>query len=118
MNGKDRHNTEIKHQGQDLGPCPICGRILIDGPSVNRHHWIPQSKAKKYGGKADNPWSYIHKVCHKKIHAVFSEKSLGEYYNTPERLCAADDMQKFIKFIRKQPPEADLKMRKPKLGKK
>ena len=27
-----------------LGPCPVCGRPLIEGPSVDRHHLVPRSQ--------------------------------------------------------------------------
>lgn len=34
--------------GSSLGPCPLCGRPMIAGPSVDRHHWVPKSE----GGRA------------------------------------------------------------------
>jgi hypothetical protein len=30
-------------QPESLGPCPLCGRIMIRGHSLDRHHWQPKS---------------------------------------------------------------------------
>ena len=81
-----------------LGPCPICGRELIKGKSINEHHLIP----KTYKGKA---LITLHIICHTKIHSVFTEKELRDYYHTVERLREHPEMQKFIKWVRKKEPE-------------
>ena len=41
--------------------CPLCGRVLEPGASVDEHHLVPKSK----GGKVK---SLIHRICHRKIH--------------------------------------------------
>ncbi len=81
-----------------LGNCEICGRPMVDGPSVNAHHLIP----KTYKGKETIT---IHIVCHTKIHSVFSEKELHQHYHTVERLREHPEMEKFIKWVRKKEPE-------------
>ncbi len=80
------------------GPCPICGRPLVDGPSIDRHHWTPRSQ----GGK---DWSYIHRICHKKIHSLYSAKELARHYARPEDLLALPEMADFVRWVIKQPPE-------------
>ena len=82
----------------DLGPCPICGRPMIDGPSVDRHHWVPKSK----GGR---DVAVLHTVCHRKIHSVLSETELARNYATADALKAHPDIAAFIAWVRKKPPE-------------
>ena len=79
-------------------PCPVCGRPLIPGPSVNRHHLIPQLK----GGTEAFP---VHRVCHNKIHATWDENQLRDTYNTFEAIRVAPEMQSFIKWVSKKDPE-------------
>lgn len=81
-----------------LGPCPLCGREMIDGPSVNERHWVPKSEG---GG----PASPMHKVCHRFIHELFGEAELARSYATPEALRAHPDVATFIAWVRKKPPE-------------
>ena len=95
--------------------CPLCSRELAE-PS-NRHHLIPKSK----GGK-NTPAILLHKICHDKIHAVFTEKELKKYYNTFERLQQHEEMAKFIKWVRNKEPgfydkSVKLKSRKVRLKK-
>ena len=62
---------------KEIGICPICNRMMIEGPSVDKHHFVPKSE-----GGVDTV--FIHRVCHSKIHSLFTEKELAEEYNTPE----------------------------------
>lgn len=78
--------------------CPLCGRELIDGPSVDYHHLIPRSKGGKNTIK-------MHKVCHRKIHKVFTEKELKREYFTIEKILENKNIQKFLGWIRKKHPE-------------
>jgi hypothetical protein len=42
------------------------------------------------------------KKCHKMVHTFFTEKELGKYYNTKEKLFANDKVKKFLKWVKKQ----------------
>ena len=83
---------------KDLGPCPICGRSLISGRSIDRHHWVPKSR----GGR-DQAW--VHKICHRKLHSLFTTKELRDEVHSPEAARQHPEMQAFLKWVRKQPPE-------------
>lgn len=73
--------------------CPLCGREMnINHISCDRHHLIPKS----YGGK---DWEYIHRICHTKIHSVFTEKEMYKYYNTWDAIKSSPEVQKFIKWV-------------------
>ncbi len=79
----------------DTNTCPICSRELAE--PVVRHHLIPPSK----GGR-DTPTVPMHKVCQAKVHAVFSETELKNYYHTVERLLENEEIQKFARWISKK----------------
>ena len=81
-----------------LGPCPICGREMIDGPSVDRHHWVP----RKEGGER---WDHLHRICHKKLHNLFTERELALLYNSAESARSHPEVAKLVKWVRRQPPE-------------
>jgi hypothetical protein len=78
--------------------CPLCRRAIA-GP-CNRHHLIPVSK----GGK-NTPTILLHKICHDKIHAVFTEVELKRYYQTIEKLQQHEEIEKFIQWVGKKEPE-------------
>jgi len=82
----------------DLGPCPICGRPMIEGPSLDRHHWVPKTR----GGRDQD---LVHRVCHKMIHRLFSEAELAAAYADAESLRAHPDVAKFVRWVRRKPPE-------------
>lgn len=82
----------------DHDVCPLCGRLLA--PPSNKHHLVPLSK----GGKA-TPTILLHKVCHDKIHSVFREGELKRYYHTIDRILEREEMQKFVKWLQRKPPE-------------
>lgn len=71
---------------------------MIAGPSVDEHHWIPKSE----GGRLT---SHLHRVCHRTLHARFSERELARDFATPEAVRADPAMAKFIAWVRKRPPE-------------
>jgi hypothetical protein len=80
-----------------MSDCPICGRELGD-VLIEEHHLVPRT----FKGKDT---IMVHKMCHQKIHATFSERELLQYYHTPERICEHSEMEKFIAWITKKPPE-------------
>lgn len=55
--------------------CPLCGRLLTPGDSVDEHHLTPRSQ----GGREKQ---LIHKVCHQKIHQTFKPRELARHFNS------------------------------------
>lgn len=78
--------------------CPLCGRPLVPGPSVNLHHLIP----RRYGGRDT---VLLHRICHDKIHAVLSERELRDHFHTVERLRAHPEIARFLRWVQRKPPE-------------
>mgnify|MGYP001627153170 CR=1 FL=1 len=77
-------------------PCPLCGRPLGD-INVDRHHLVPKS----FKGKEQ---FLIHKVCHRKIHSVFTERELLQTYHTWDALRGDADIRAFIDWVARKPP--------------
>ena len=84
--------------GDDLGPCPLCGRAMVAGPSVNRHHWVPRTRG---GTDAAD----IHVVCHRMLHRTFSEAELAMHFSTPEACRAHPDIARFVRWVRRKPAD-------------
>lgn len=74
--------------------CPLCGRPL-GLVNVDKHHLIPKSQ-----GGVDK--FEIHRICHRKIHATFTEKELARTYNTWEALRTHYMIQAFIVWVAKK----------------
>lgn len=77
--------------------CPLCHRPLEPGPSVDEHHLVPRSE----GGKIK---AVIHRICHRKIHATFSERELTQGFSTWQALQAHPEIAAFVKWVANKPP--------------
>lgn len=76
--------------------CPLCGR---DIPPSQReaHHLVPKSK----GGRHTE---FLHRICHRQIHALFTETELARQYQTVDALLEHDEIARFVKWVAKKPP--------------
>jgi hypothetical protein len=79
-----------------MDTCGICDRLLGD-INVDEHHLIP----KTFKGKEKYR---VHRICHTKLHSVFTERELLHYYHTFERIREHSEMQKFIKWVQNKDP--------------
>jgi hypothetical protein len=79
-----------------MNVCPICQRTIADPASW--HHLIPVSEKGKYSEQV-----LLHQICHDKIHSLFTEKELAKSDNTIEKLLTHEEIQKFVKWVCKQP---------------
>jgi hypothetical protein len=83
---------------QAIALCPLCGRELVAGDSVDEHHLTPRSQ----GGRDKH---LIHKVCHRKIHQTFKPRELARQFNSWTSLQAHPEIEKFIEWVQKRPNE-------------
>jgi hypothetical protein len=84
----------------DAPLCPLCLRPIPAGVKQSLHHLVPKLKGGKNG-----PVALLHHICHKEIHARFTESQLARQYNTIELLRAAPELQPFLEWIARRPPE-------------
>lgn len=77
--------------------CPLCGRAI---PPAQRdaHHWVPKSQ----GGR-DTAW--LHRLCHRQVHALFTETELARRYASAEALRAHPAMARFLDWVRDKPAD-------------
>ncbi|WP_331851804.1 hypothetical protein [Polynucleobacter necessarius] len=66
---------------------------------------MPKSK----GGKTTQ---YLHRICHRQIHALFTETELANQLNTASALQAHPEMKKFISWVQTKPEHFYEKTRK------
>lgn len=78
--------------------CPICDRPMIKGNSIDKHHFYPKCK----GGRKTE---FLHRICHRKIHSLFTENELAKTYNNAEDIREHPEIIKFIKWVNNKQPE-------------
>ena len=83
--------------------CELCGRKKV----LTFHHLIPRCLhsnkwfKKHFTNGESLKGIYICKDdCHREIHKFISEKKMGRYYNTKEKLLKQYKVKKYIKWIK------------------
>ncbi len=84
--------------------CPLCDRV-IPNSQRDAHHLIPKSK----GGRQTQ---YLHRICHRQIHALFTETELVKQFNSVEALLAHPDIQRFVAWVKTKPTDLMERTRK------
>ena len=79
-----------------VSSCEVCNRRLGD-IRVEYHHLIP----RELGGRVTIP---IHRICHQKIHATFTNRELLHQYNTVDAILTHPEIQKFVKWVQNKDP--------------
>lgn len=93
-----RGTTPLAFEPAALGNCPLCGRPMVAGKSIDEHHLLPKSQ----GGREKFS---MHRICHRKIHATLSEKELARNFTTWASLQAHEEIATFIAWVKNKPPE-------------
>lgn len=47
----------------------------------------------------------LHRICHRQIHALFTETELARQYATPQALLEHPRMQAFVQWVRRKPDD-------------
>lgn len=82
-------------QGSEPLICPLCKRA-IPAAQKDAHHLVPKSR----GGRHTE---YLHRICHRQIHALFSETELARQFNNLEALLAHPEMARFVSWVQTKP---------------
>ena len=92
-------STTSAFSSRALRVCPLCGRD-IPSELESRHHLVPRLK----GGKTTKENIVVlHRACHDKIHAVFTEAELARSYTSIDALLTEPEIMKFAAWIAKRP---------------
>lgn len=96
MARKNREHHDEDQPEEPVVMCWLCGRSM--GATVEWHHPVPKSR----GGRERQP---IHAICHKTVHANFSNSELERRYSTVESLLGHPEIKRFVDWIANKPPE-------------
>lgn len=77
--------------------CPLCQRNIPPNQR-DKHHLIPKLK----GGKEI---IFLHRICHRYLHAIFSESELAKKYSNIESLMQHEEIKKFVSWVKTKPDE-------------
>ncbi|HKV07995.1 MAG TPA: HNH endonuclease [Thermoanaerobaculia bacterium] len=83
--------------------CELCEREV---EHVTVHHLIPRQKDGRFGPRAD-----LCSACHRQIHILFDNTRLARELNCLDRLRDEPDMQRFLAWVKRQPPDRRVKVR-------
>ena len=80
----------------EIPRCWLCGRPL--GRRVEWHHPVPKSR----GGSETVP---LHPICHRTIHAGFSNATLARMAPAATELRADPAIARFLRWVENKPPD-------------
>ncbi|MGD9664672.1 MAG: HNH endonuclease [Novosphingobium sp.] len=83
--------------------CWLCDREL--GARVEWHHPVPKQK----GGHGTVP---LHPICHRTIHANFSNTQLARIGDDRDALAASPAVATFLRWVKGKPPDFHAPTRK------
>lgn len=76
--------------------CALCGRAVLPA-QADKHHLVPKSQ----GGRQT---VLLHRICHRQIHALFSEVELATHYASIDALLQHEGVRRFVAWVRNKPP--------------
>jgi hypothetical protein len=80
---------------EELSVCKLCQRPIP--PALrDAHHLIPKSR----GGVIT---VFMHRACHKQVHALFTETELARNYPNAQALRAHPEITRFINWVQDKP---------------
>ena len=84
--------------------CPLCSRPIPEAQK-DAHHLVPKSK----GGRATE---YLHRICHRQIHALLTETELARDYATVQALLGHPEVARFVAWVKTKPADFHERTRK------
>lgn len=93
-----KHREETASWYEEPAPeiCPLCGRPIPEDQR-DEHHLVPKCR----GGRKTQT---LHRICHRQIHALFSESELEKRYSTVDALLEHEEIRKFVAWVARKPP--------------
>ena len=90
----------------DATECELCLRE-VDRYTV--HHLVPRARGGRLG-----PTAILCSICHRQIHALFSEATLADELNSVALLRANPRVNSYLRWVRKQKGAGGFKVRRAK----
>ena len=99
--------------------CELCQRT---GLALTRHHLIPRKRHRRRSAQIRFNRQEMHtriallcRPCHSTVHATLSEKELEDVFNTIDALKAHPEIAKFAGWVKKQPTDRRVAVKRPKV---
>lgn len=73
--------------------CALCEREV---QRTSRHHLVPREEGGRHGPTAD-----LCQPCHSTVHLLLDNKALARRYASIEQLRTAEELQKYLHWIRR-----------------
>ncbi len=96
MARKSRQDIRSWYEERPPVICSHCGRFIPEGQR-DEHHLVPKSR----GGRETKT---LHRICHRQLHAFFTEAELEKNYPTIDALLENEGVGKFVDWVKKKPP--------------
>lgn len=87
-----------------MDTCELCGRTEVE---TTVHHLLPKEMGGTFGATA-----HLCIPCHKQIHALYTNEEIATRLTTIKDLQMDEQLARFVKWIRKQPPTKLMKIKK------
>ncbi|MGY3090387.1 5-methylcytosine-specific restriction protein A [Hymenobacter sp. UYAg731] len=76
---------------------PRCGLCEREVQATSRHHLVPREQGGNHGPTVD-----LCQPCHSSVHRFLSNRALARHYSSVEALRDAEELQTYLRWIRKQ----------------
>jgi hypothetical protein len=76
---------------------PQCGLCEREVQATSRHHLVPREEGGKHGPTVD-----LCQPCHSSVHRFLSNRDLARRFPSVEALRGADELQTYLRWIRRQ----------------
>lgn len=73
--------------------CQLCERLV---QQTSRHHLVPREEGGRYGPTVD-----LCQPCHSSVHLLLTNRQLARQYHTVQELQRAEELQKYLHWIRR-----------------
>lgn len=83
-----------------LAPAPVaprCGLCEREVAVTSRHHLVPREEGGRHG-----PTVELCQPCHSSVHRFLSNRALARTYATVEALRSAEELQTYLRWVKKQ----------------
>jgi hypothetical protein len=101
----------------DDSRCELCGRR---GRRLQRHHLVPRTRHRNKRIRRERSLEDLQQgvaifcpACHDMVHAVLDTRELAHEFASLEDLRGHRAIARFVKWVRRQPTDSHVKVRRP-----
>ena len=100
----------MEPSSDDIKRCELCERAVA---RLTVHHLVPVSQGRRAGKKSTAlPTALLCGACHRQLHSLFTNRELARELASLEELKATPQVQRFLRWVRKQDPNKFIRVRR------